>query len=186
MTVSLALFYVYALAAVAGAVGLVIARSLVHAVMWLFLTLVSVAALFLLMGSQFLAAMQLFVYGGAITVLVLFVLMVAPPSAESVGRRSPITRWIAIGTSAVFFGMLVFAMGATRYETSAPAQPDTAALAELLFSRYMLPFEVAGLLLTIALVGSIVLARGDDASQDDCTVVDRAGIVPSTEAVETP
>ena len=75
MSASLVLFYVYALVAIAGALGLVAARSLVHAVMSLFATLIAVAALFLLLGSQFLAAMQLFVYGGAITVLVLFVLM---------------------------------------------------------------------------------------------------------------
>ena len=162
MSLSLVFFYVYAAIAIAGAVGLLRARKLVHAVMSLFATLLAIAALYLLLGSQFLAAMQLFVYGGAITILVLFVLMLASPSPEPVGNPAAVARWVAAGATLVLFGTLAFTMVTVRLETSAGQPPDTAALAELLFSRYVLPFEIAGLLLTIALVGAIVLARRDD------------------------
>ena len=182
MTLPLVFFYIYAAIAIAGAVGLLVARKLVHAVMSLFATLLAIAALYLLLGSQFLAAMQLFVYGGAITVLVLFVLMLASPSPESVGNPAPVARWIAAGAALVLFGMLAFTMVTTQSQTSAGRLPDTAALAELLFSRYVLPFEIAGLLLTIALVGAIVLARKDDRGESRGEASGRSDANVSAEA----
>jgi len=162
VTVSLALFYTYSLIALAGALGLVLARSLVHAVLSLFATLLSVAALYLLLGSQFLAAMQLFVYGGAVTVLVLFVLMLTKAEPAAAGSSRTAVRWGALAVCAVFFIALAVITGGHDWELGASATHDTASLATILFSRYMLPFEIAGLTLTIALIGAIVLAREDD------------------------
>lgn len=159
MTISLAFFYLYATVAVAGALGLVLAPKLVHAVMSLFATLFAIAALYLLLGSEFLAAMQLFVYGGAITVLVLFVLMLTRPSDEGSSPTSIRTRWIAVALSAGLFGVLATTVGGATWEPMTQQAHDTASLAQILFSRYVLPFEIAGLTLTIALIGSIVLAR---------------------------
>jgi NADH-quinone oxidoreductase subunit J len=155
-------FYVYAAVAIAGALGLVLAPKLVHAVLSLFATLVSVAAIYLLLGSEFLAAMQLFVYGGAITVLMLFVLMLARPVAEPISsvRRSVV---VAAGALCVaFFSGLAFTLWRGEFAIGTGGQMTTANLAELLFSRYVVPFEIAGLALTIALIGAIVLAREDD------------------------
>jgi len=155
-------FYLYAAIAVAGAIGLVTAHRLVHAVMSMFATLFAIAALYLVIGSQFLAAMQLFVYGGAITVLVLFVLMLArPTSAPSETKWGP-SRWIALVLCAAFFGVLAFTLGSAKWEVAASHEHTTEALATILFSRYVLPFEIAGLVLTVALIGAIVLAREDD------------------------
>lgn len=159
MSVDLAFFYVYAVVAVAGALGLVLARKLVHAVLSLFATLFAIAALYLLLGSEFLAAMQLFVYGGAVTVLVLFVLMLARPQAEEPLTSGRVTRVIALGLSVGFFGVLASVLGRATWTSSTAVVHDTASLASILFSRYVLPFEVAGLVLTIALIGAIVLAR---------------------------
>lgn len=158
------LFYVYAAVAIAGALGLVLAPRLVHAVMSLFATLVSVAAIYLLIGSEFLAAMQLFVYGGAVTVLVLFVLMLARPAAEPISsaRRGLVTT--AAGLCLALFAMLALTLGRGGFAVGAAKQLTTAGFAEIIFSRYVVPFEVAGLALTIALIGSIVLAREDDVS----------------------
>lgn len=158
MTVTLVFFYLYAAVAVAGALGLVLAPKAVHAVMSLFATLFAIAALYLLLGSEFLAAMQLFVYGGAITVLVLFVLMLTRPSEDAVpsSRR---TRWIAMALSVLLFSVLATTVGGAAWEPLVAEAHDTASLAQILFSRYVLPFEIAGLTLTIALIGSIVLAR---------------------------
>lgn len=153
------LFYVYAAVAVAGALGLVLAPRLVHAVLSLFATLFAIAALYLLLGNEFLAAMQLFVYGGAITVLVLFVLMLTRPGAAEAAPTTGLTRWIALLICAGFFGYLAYIVGGAAWQPAASYPHDTAALATILFSRYVLPFEVAGLVLTIALIGSIVLAR---------------------------
>lgn len=159
MSTSLVFFYIYALVAVAGALGLVLAPKLIHAVMSLFATLFAIAALYLLLGSQFLAAMQLFVYGGAVTVLVLFVLMLTHPAEENTSPTSRRMRWIAAALAAALFGVLASTVGGATWAPLAESAHDTASLAEILFSRYVLPFEVAGLTLTIALIGSIVLAR---------------------------
>lgn len=165
MSVSLVFFYLYALVAVAGALGLVLAPRLVHAVMSLFATLFAIAALYLLLGSEFLAAMQLFVYGGAVTVLVLFVLMLTRPSERS-GTVPAVARVIAAAIAAGLFGALATTVGGTKWLPLAESAQDTASLAEIMFSRYVLPFEIAGLTLTIALIGSIVLAREDDGTDE--------------------
>jgi len=162
VTLQLAFFYIYALVAVVGAVGLVTVRRLVHAVMCVFATLLAVAGLFLLLGSEFLAAMQLFVYGGAMTVLVLFALMFtgAAPDRESASKRS--VRWLALGVTAAFFALLAVAFASAGWKISAATPMDVAAIATIMFSRLVVPFEIAGLTLTIALIGAIVLAREDD------------------------
>lgn len=158
-------FYVYAAVALAGALGLVLARSLVHAVMSLFATLVAIAALYMLLGSQFLAAMQLFVYGGAVTVLVLFVLMLTRTSDEKAQPKRTVVRWLAILLCGVFFAALATIIGVHPWQLAGAAHiKDTASLATILFSRYVLPFEIAGLSLTIALIGAVVLARDDSAA----------------------
>jgi NADH-quinone oxidoreductase subunit J len=159
---SLVFFYIYAAVALAGALGLVFLRNLVHAVMSLFATLVAVAALFLLLGSQFLAAMQLFVYGGAITILVLFVLMLTGPRPEAGGRSKEVVRLLSAGLCAVFFGAIAMIIWQAPWKISPIRIHDTASIATILFSRYVLPFEIAGLSLTIALIGAVVLAREDD------------------------
>ena len=158
----LAFFYLYALVAIVGAVALVTVRQLVHAVMCFFATLLAVAALFLLLGSEFLAAMQLFVYGGAMTVLVLFALMFtgATPDHDHAAKRS--VRWLALGVTAAFFAFLAAAFASAGWEISPDAPMDVAAIATIMFSRLVVPFEIAGLTLTIALIGAIVLAREDD------------------------
>ena len=141
MSVSALLFYVYSAIALAGAAGLLAARKLAHGVMALFVTLLSMSALYLLLGSEFLAAMQLFVYGGAITVLMLFVLMLAKPSPESVGNPGAARRWVAAATTVVLFGVLITAIAMSRFTMRVPRPASTQALAETLFSRYVLPFR---------------------------------------------
>jgi NADH-quinone oxidoreductase subunit J len=159
-------FYLYAAIAVAGGIGLVAARKLVHAMMSLFASLIAVAALFLVIGSEFIAAMQLFVYGGAVTVLVLFVLMLtrqgALQQAEEERPTKPLVRWLGLAASVALLGALVVTFLRTSWPAPSAPAPDTAAIASVLFSRFVLPFEVAGLILTVALIGAIVLAREDD------------------------
>lgn len=156
-------FYLYAAIAIAGALGLVISRRLVHAVLSLLVNLFAVAALYLLLGSQFLAAMQLFIYGGAVTVLVLFVLMLTDPQAREASSATRVTTSVALVLCVGFFAILARTLGGSSWEFAASVPHDTASIASILFSRYVLPFEVAGLVLTIALIGSIVLAREEAA-----------------------
>jgi NADH-quinone oxidoreductase subunit J len=162
VTLQLAFFYLYAAVAVAGSIGLVTSRRLVHGVMSFFATLIAVAGLFLLLGSEFLAAMQLFVYGGAMTVLVLFALMFtgATPDGESPTKAS--VRWLALAVTVTFFGLLVSAFVTAGWKVAPSAPMDVSTIATIMFSRLVVPFEIAGLALTIALIGAIVIAREDD------------------------
>jgi NADH-quinone oxidoreductase subunit J len=162
VTLQLALFYFYALVAVAGSIGLVTSRQLVHAVMSFFATLLAVAGLFLLLGSEFLAAMQLFVYGGAMTVLVLFALMFTGAKPEGGGASKRGVRVLAFVVAAAFFALLAAAFVTAGWKISPAQRMDVAAIATILFSRLVVPFEIAGLALTIALIGAIVIAREDD------------------------
>lgn len=184
-------FYLYAGIAVAGAVGLVTARQLVHAMMSLFATLIAIAALFLVIGTEFIAAMQLFVYGGAVTVLVLFVLMLthqgASQQAEEGRPTRPIVRWVGLAASAALLGVLLVTLSGAKWPTTPAPPPTTAELASVLFSRYVLPFEVAGLILTVALIGSIVLAREDDVLEPAANpdlIAEEDGPAPVSSAVE--
>lgn len=163
MTLTAVFFYLYAAVALVGALGLVMVQNPVHAVMSLFATLLAIAALYLLIGSEFLAAMQLFIYGGAITVLVLFVLMLTKAEPEIATTSRSVIRWTALALCGVFFAALAYILGTHQWQLAEAHVQDTASLAEMLFSRYVLPFEIAGLSLTIALIGAIVLAREDDA-----------------------
>jgi NADH-quinone oxidoreductase subunit J len=175
VTLQVVLFYIYALIAIAGAIGLVSARNLVHAVMCFFATLLSVAGVFLLLGSEFLAAMQLFVYGGAMTVLVLFALMFtgAKPEGGSPTRRA--VRWLAVAVAGSFFALLAVAFLSAGWKM-APSHPmDVQAIATIMFSRLVVPFEIAGLALTIALIGAIVLAREDDVLAARAAAASEAG-----------
>lgn len=162
MTLSLGFFYLYAAIAVAGAVGLVSARKLVHGVMSFFATLIAISGLFLLLGSEFLAAMQLFVYGGAMTVLVLFALMFTGASPDGGSTTRPAIRWLAFGVVASLFAVLVSAFATAGWKVAPSAPMDVNAIAAIMFSRLVVPFEIAGLALTIALIGAIVIAREDD------------------------
>jgi len=167
------LFYCYAALAVIGAIGLVRAHKLLHSVAWTLLALSAVAGLYFSLGSEFLGAMQLFVYGGAVTILTLFVVMLTRQGAQEqekedssagapASAKASIKRLAALAISLVLFCMLAIVFVVTPWETVVPSPQTSASLAEILFSRYMLPFEIVGLALTIALIGAIVLAREDD------------------------
>jgi len=160
------LFYLYAIIAIAGALALVWAKNLLHGALGLFATIIAIGGLFLLLGSEFLAAMQLFVYGGAITVLIMFALMLAGPRVNHDDRPTRVVYAVAGVVCALFFVGVALVLLRTNWHLSAPIVHDTASIATILFSRYVLPFEIAGLSLTIALIGSIVIAREDDVTDD--------------------
>jgi NADH-quinone oxidoreductase subunit J len=178
------LFYAYAAVAIAGAIGLVAARQLVHAVMSLFATLVAIGALFLLLGSQFLAAAQLFIYGGAITVLVLFVLMFTGADVRG-GSESPRSvRLAALAVGLGFFVLLAAGFVSAKWQTR-PAHEETVnAVASILFSRLAIPFEIAGLALTVALIGAIVLGREDDVLATPARAANAAETASHTETAD--
>lgn len=159
------LFYAYAALSIVCAIGIVRAKRLVHAVVWLFATMVALAGVYLTLGSELMAGVQLFVYGGAVTVLALFALVLTRPAPELPARLSSASPWVAGASVLVLLATLVAAtVDARELQVGARPAPSTAMVAGELFGRYVVLFEVAGLLLTVALVGAIIVARKDDAS----------------------
>jgi NADH-quinone oxidoreductase subunit J len=159
-------FYVIAVLTVMGGMGVVFARNVVYSALFLILALLAVAGIFLLLSAEFLALVQVLIYGGAVTILVLFALMltrVRDMPAALDGPQKPFAVLAALGVLSVF---LLAAVG-----TDWPGQTEKINAIPLhdfgdaLFRTWALPFEVASLVLMVALVGAIVLARGEEGEQ---------------------
>jgi NADH-quinone oxidoreductase subunit J len=160
-------FVLIAGVAVGSALGLVFRRNPIHGALFLVLNLGSVAAFYLALGAQFLAAAQVVIYAGAIMVLFVFAIMVLIPGKEETGPdpRRPY-RLMALPTGGLLLVLLavVVVSGVRGRAPSASAPADSTAgletIGRLLFTDYLLPFEVTSVLLLAAMVGVLWLARG--------------------------
>jgi NADH-quinone oxidoreductase subunit J len=161
-------FYLFAIVAVVSGVLVVTARNPVHSVLWLILAFFSAAGLFVLLGAEFVAMLMLIVYVGAVAVLFLFVVMML--DVDFAELRSGMSRYLPIGLllAIVLVVQLGFVFGTWQLSDQALAlraavtpPPDqvhnTAALGDLLFTRYVLLFQLAALVLLVAMIGAIVL-----------------------------
>jgi NADH-quinone oxidoreductase subunit J len=156
-------FFVIAALAVGSALGLVLKRNAIHGALFLVVNLASVAALYLMLGAEFLAAAQVIVYAGAIMVLFVFAIMVLIPGKEETGPdpRRP-WRLVAVPVGALLGLQLVVVVRALRGGAPADAAPvpgSVEAIARLLFTQYLFPFELTSVLLLAAMVGVLLLAR---------------------------
>ena len=155
-------FLIVALIATGSALGLVLRTNAIHGALFLVLNLGSIAALYLMLGAEFLAAAQVIVYAGAIMVLFVFAIMVLIPGKEETGpdpRRG--VRLLAAPVGALLFLMLVFVMTARLRGAPGPGGPGgtVTAVGRLLFTSYLFPFELTSVLLLAAMVGVLLLAR---------------------------
>ena len=163
-----ALYYLAA-ASVASAILAVTRRNPVHSMLWVLALFLHVAGIFVLLGAEFLAAVQIIVYAGAILVFYLFFLMLLDLPNETAGPRFGAHWPLAIAAGLGFVALAGYARQFGRVaERAASGQPATlvgagtnglAALGTALFRQFALPFEVVSLLLLAAMVGAIVIAR---------------------------
>ncbi len=156
-------FYVFAAIALGSSLAMVLQRNPVAAAMNLVLTMFSLAALFVLLHAHFLAVIQLLVYAGAVMVLFLFVIMFLNLTEEQLlpGRKSILHgAGIALAVYALLqIRELVHRMPAARPRALATDFGTTKAIGKLLFSDYLLPFELTSVLILAAIVGAVVLAK---------------------------
>jgi NADH-quinone oxidoreductase subunit J len=158
------LFYVFA-ALTLGCGVLVIAnpfsRNPVTSAMFLVLTIISMAGLFVLLHAFFLAAVQILVYAGAVMVLFLFVISMLDLKAEALRKVRFYGLFVGIISVGAILMLFLKSLHATALNTSAPptVEGDTAPLGKLLFSSYVLPFEVVSVLLLVAMIGVILLSK---------------------------
>ena len=149
-------FGLLAIASVGGALGMLNSRNVVHAAYWLLQVMLAIAGLFLLLSAEFMALVQVLVYAGAVSVLLLFVVMLTLRRREDAIRpRDASLPGIAMGL--VFLGVVLAGVSGAEFPLAKMPQhtPDTAALGELLFTKWVLPFEVASLVLLVALIGAV-------------------------------
>jgi len=155
-------FVIIAVIAVATALGLVLKRNPIHGALFLVINLGSVAALYLTLGAEFLAAAQVIVYAGAIMVLFVFAIMVLIPGKEETGPdpRRP-WRLLALPIGGLLLVQVLAIIMGTRgpVPAGAPAPGGVEAIGRLLFTDYLFPFEVTSLVLLAALVGALTLAK---------------------------
>ena len=161
-------FFLFALVAVASAVLLVLLRNPVHSVLSLVTTLFCLAGLFVLLDAHFLAAVQVIVYAGAIMVLFLFVIMLLNLGHSDVlepatGKSRLVTvLLVVVALLAELAYMAGRQMGAPpASESAAVAAENVSHIGKLLYTDYLFPFEVASMILLVALVGVIVLVKQD-------------------------
>jgi NADH-quinone oxidoreductase subunit J len=162
--VASAAFWVAAISGVAAASMMVFwVRNLVRAALALTTVLGGAAAMYGVLGADFLAIVQLVVYVGAIMVLLIFAIFMTPGQVDIPGLVGPGQRYGAAVVAAAILGVSVFVIVATPWNVRpAPLDiPTSEALGGLMLTRYVLPFEIISLLLTVTLVGAIVIARED-------------------------
>ena len=168
MSVTVFAFYLFAVSALTGGLFTVISRNPVHSVLWLILSFISSAGLFVLLGAEFVAMLLIIVYVGAVAVLFLFVVMMLDvdfselraemakylPLALLIGVVLLMQFSVAIGVW-TFSDQAMAARGAVPLE----ATHNTAALGLLIYDQYFLLFQLAGLILLVAMIGAIVLTH---------------------------
>jgi NADH:ubiquinone oxidoreductase subunit 6 (subunit J) len=155
-------FWVFAILAVGSALAIVGARSLVHAVLALILSFVGVAGLFITLSADFVAVAQLLIYAGAIGVLTIFAIMLTPRSARENGNSDLF--WPGMLLGLLIFGVIGYVALTTAWPAALHAGFGTTAadIGAAILSQYALPFEVVSIVLLAALIGALVIVRGED------------------------
>ena len=169
------LFYIFGTVAVVSAILVITQRNVVHSAMFLAATLLAVAGIFLTQRAEFLAGVQVIVYVGGILVLFVFVIMlIAVHRAE--GERQFNRQWfLALVTSGILiveFGYVIyrgresFVLPPAVASPAMPAAGNSKLVGRALYTTYLLPFEIASILLLVAIVGAVVLSKKKTQAED--------------------
>jgi NADH-quinone oxidoreductase subunit J len=154
-------FWILAVVTVIAAMGVIVQKNVFRAALALILCLVAVAGIFVLLSADFLAAAQILVYVGAISVVIILAIMLTRQYTR--GSPSNRLRIPAFIISAALFGLIAFTILKTDWKLAAgqPASPTTPVLAEQLFGNngFILPLEIAAVLILAVVIGAIVIAR---------------------------
>jgi NADH-quinone oxidoreductase subunit J len=159
-------FWVLAIVTLGAAGGVIASRNLLHAVLFLILAFVGVAGFFVLLSAEFIAMAQVIIYVGAISVLVLFAVLLTPRS----GRGNDETKMLvpAVLLGGALAAIMIFVIYDANWATLSESPALTAReLGRALLSTWVLPFQIASVLLTAALVGAIMLVRSSEEEAED-------------------
>lgn len=168
------LFIVFALIAVVAALGVILSRKPVYSALFLLLNFATLAALYVMLQAQFLAAVQVIVYAGAIVVLFLFVVMLIgggqlgdirdssrPLRQRFTGPRIAAIVLVLLLLAGLGYGIVTGQLSSAPGDAATFRQGSVQAIASVLYTDYLLPFELASVLLLVGMVGAVVLARSE-------------------------
>ena len=162
MNAPLIVFWVLAAMCIIGSLSLIWQRHPIHSALSLIVVMVALAGLYLLMGAEFVAAVQLIVYGGAIMVLFVFVIMLLNAGVEERTHVSKLAGFAGVPLAVALTGFLAAAVArsqdAVQAATQTGATAPTKSVANLLFQNFVYPFELTSFLILVAILGAIVLA----------------------------
>ncbi|HTZ99659.1 MAG TPA: NADH-quinone oxidoreductase subunit J [Candidatus Aquilonibacter sp.] len=168
MNLPLIVFFFFSFLAVAGAVMVILAREPIHSALSLILVMTALATLYLLLGAEFIAAVQILVYAGAIMVLFVFVIMLLNMGVEERTDFSKLAKFAGLPLAFVlllFIAHWLWHSPVAGAAASGPGQTtgfSTVDLSRLLFTSYLFPFEATSILILIAILGAMVLARKEE------------------------
>ena len=165
MTAAAFAFYLFAVTTLAGGLMTVVSRNPVHSVLWLILSFLSSAGLFVLMGAEFVAMLLVIVYVGAVAVLFLFVVMMLDVDFAALKAEMAKYLPLALLIGLIVLMQLALAFGVWERDAGADARiaaplgvaENTRAIGLILYDRYFLLFQLAGLILLVAMIGAILL-----------------------------
>ena len=174
-------FYLFAISVIAGGFFTVVSRNPVHSVLWLILSFLSAAGLFVLLGAEFVAMLLVIVYVGAVAVLFLFVVMML--DIDFAELKAEMAKYMPLSLLIALIILMQFVMAFGAWESNAAAESmlaqvtptdrhNTEALGMILYDQYFLLFQLSGLILLVAMIGAIVLTlrhRADVKRQDVVT-----------------
>ena len=159
------IFYALAGVAVLSALGVVLCRNVVHSALLLTASFIGVGCLYLYTAADFMGAVQFLVYGGAVAILIVMAIMLT--RREDMAHSNPSRSLLHQAGAAIVAGgfLLTMALAALLspfQEAPAALGDSVTGLADLMLTKYVLPFEVAAILLLVAMIGAIILAKGAD------------------------
>jgi len=162
LTGELVAFFVFAVLIIAGAVLMVSFTKVVHMVLSLAAVFIGLAGLYVLLEAEFVAFVQVLIYAGAVSILMIFGIMMTKHGAEQEEPARPLHETLSIVAAAAVLGILFYAIRSTEFPPPEPFEAgadNTLEIGKLLFTQYVIPFELVSVLLTVAFIGAIVLAR---------------------------
>ena len=164
MNFTIFLFYTFSFVLISSALVVVSTRNMINAVIFLILAFFNVAGLFIILGAEYIAMLLIVVYVGAIAVLFLFVVMMLDIDikiSETINRRKPLITMIIVVISAELFLITKFSsinLSSTKLPFPTPQNvPNTLAIGKILYTDFILPFQISGAILFVAMIGAIIL-----------------------------
>jgi NADH-quinone oxidoreductase subunit J len=158
------IFLILAVLVIGGAVFMISFTRVVHMVISLAFTFLGLAGLYVILQAEFVAFVQILIYAGAVTILMIFGIMMTKHDEEEVEPKRPVFNYLLLIGIVGLFGILFFAIQQTVFPNTNfnAADNNTQNIGELLYTLHVIPFELVSLLLTVAFIGAIILAKREE------------------------